>query len=209
MGIGLINLLILLAFVFFIVFIYIFWNIRRLKLLFIFLSIICILYLGNYFYKVIDGNKKNDLAISDFLNNKINYNYDEKYRYKAIIEIPSIDLKRGIVDINNRYNDVKYNIELIRDNENSIVLAAHNGNYYNSYFDNLKDMELSDHIKYYYDNKIYDYIFSEKYIVKKDGEALIYCPENRKCIHLITCLNGNEDAQIIYVGYLDNVLNRE
>ena len=195
MNIGLINLLILIVTVFCIIFTYIFWNVRKLKLLFVFSSI--------------DDNRKNNLAISNFLNNKIKYNYDEKYQYNAIIEIPSIDLKRGIVNLNNKYNDVKYNIELIRDSEDSIVLAAHNGNNYNSYFDNLKNMEFSDHIKYYNNDKIYDYIFSEKYVIKKSGEASIYCPSDKKCIHLITCLDGDNDAQIVYVGYLDNVLDRE
>lgn len=207
--IGLINLIVLIITGFCLIFIYIFWNIKKIKLLFIFLSFACVLYLGNYLSKSFNDSKKNNIAINDFFNNKISYNYDERYRYKALIEIPSIGLKRGIVDLDNKYNDVKYNIELIRNSEDSVVLAAHNGNYYNSYFGDLKSMELSDHIKYYNNNKIFDYIFSERYVVMKDGGVSIYCPNDKKCIHLITCLEGNDNAQIVYVGYLDNVLDEE
>ena len=35
------------------------------------------------------------------------------YNYVAILEIPSIGLKRGIVDFNSKYNNVKYNIQIM------------------------------------------------------------------------------------------------
>ena len=48
------------------------------------------------------------------------------------------------------YNKAKYNIELIKEKDDIIVLASHNGNNYNSYFGNLKNISLGDTINYYY-----------------------------------------------------------
>lgn len=36
------------------------------------------------------------------------------YNYIAILEIPSINLKRGLVDPNSKYNNVNYNIQIYR-----------------------------------------------------------------------------------------------
>ena len=39
----------------------------------------------------------------------------------------------------------------------------------------------------------------------KDGYADIFCDPTKKCIVLITCLEENDDAQIVYIGYLSRV----
>lgn len=210
MDIGILNIIVIITILFCLIFMYTFWHIKLARFCFSIIGFIGILYLVHYFYVSITDNKKNEMAINDFMNNSINYNsYDERYNYEAVLEIPSIGVKRGIVGLNNNYNDVKYNIMLVRKKDNDFVLAAHNGNYYNSYFGNLKNMELSDHIKYYYNNKVFDYVFSDRYVVNKKDNISIYCPGDKNCIHLITCLEGNDNAQIVYVGYLDSVLDLE
>lgn len=155
---------------------------------------------------------KNKTAIKDYKDNVINDTYEEKYRYKAILSIPSIGLERGILDIDNEYNSAKYNIEVVDNNMDRIVLASHNGDYYNSFFGKLKDLELGENIDYYFDNKIYRYIYSESYNIKKTGEADIYTNKDKKAIVLITCMDENDDAQVVRIGYLKEVLpydNRE
>ena len=96
-------------------------------------------------------------------------------------------------------------IEFIKKDSDKLVFASHNGNYYYSYFDNLKDMELGDDIYFYENNRKYRFVYSKSYVIKKDGYADIYCDSDRKCIALITCLDGNDDAQIVYIGYLTSV----
>ena len=65
------------------------------------------------------------------------------YNYVAILEIPSIGLKRGIVDFNSKYNNVKYNIQIIEHSEfpivenSNLILAGHNGSSNVSFFKNL------------------------------------------------------------------------
>ena len=34
--------------------------------------------------------------------------------YLAILEIPDINLKKGLVDLNSPYNNIKYNVEIIK-----------------------------------------------------------------------------------------------
>ena len=102
-------------------------------------------------------------------------------------------------------NRTKYNIEFMKRDDNKIIFASHNGNYYYSYFGKLKDMELGDDINFYDNNRLYKFIYSESYVIKKDGYADIYCDPTKKCIVLITCLEENDDAQIVYIGYLSRV----
>lgn len=161
----------------------------------------CSIIIIHYFQIRIDDTKNNQ-AIEAYLTNKIDNTYDEKYRYNALLEIPSINLKRGVLDINNPYNKADYNIELVKEDFNTIVLAAHNGNYYNSYFGNLSKLELGDTINYYKDGEIYNYIYSDSYEIKKDGYADIYHKNDKKSIILITCKDNTDDAQVVHIGYL-------
>lgn len=161
----------------------------------------CSIIIIDYFQIRMDDTKNNK-AIDNYITNKIDNTYEEKYRYNALLEIPSINLKRGILDINNPYNKAEYNIELVKEDYNTIVLAAHNGDYYNSYFGNLSKLELGDTINYYKDGEIYNYIYSDSYEIKKDGYADLYHKKDKKSIILITCKDNTDDAQVVHIGYL-------
>ena len=177
-------------------------NNKKINILCIIIIISSCLVITIYHFKSYYDKTKNTKAVEAFLNNKIDNNYDEKYRYEALLEIPSLNIKRGILDIESKYNKAKYNIELIKENENTIVLAAHNGNNYNSYFGKLPNLELGDEIKYYKDGTMYSYIYSDNYEIKKDGYADLYHKNDKKTIILITCKNNTSDAQVVYIGYL-------
>ena len=172
----------------------------------LFVIITSILYFGLKIYNYYNDIKNNDKAVEAVLNKKIDSLDNLKYRYKAVLEIPSIKLKRGIRDIDNKYNKAKYNIELIKEEDDIIVLASHNGNNYNSYFGNLKNISLGDTINYYYDGKLYKYIYTDSYDIKKDGYADIYRKKGNKCIVLVTCKDGRNDGQTVFIGYLDEIL---
>ena len=97
-------------------------------------------------------------------------------------------------------------LNLLKEKDDIIVLASHNGNNYNSYFGNLKNISLGDTINYYYDGKIYKYIYTDSYDIKKDGYADIYRKKGNKCIVLVTCKDGRNDGQTVFIGYLDEIL---
>lgn len=161
-----------------------------------------LVYFGIYFYRYIYDNKKNNIAVEKVINNEVEIDNENRYSYTSVIEIPSINLKRGIVSSSNKYNDVKYNIELIKRNDNEIIVASHNGNAYNSYFKDLHKISLGDEILFYDDGNIYKYIFTDKYTIKKDGYADIYNDQTKKSLILITCSEEDDNAQDVYIGYL-------
>lgn len=175
---------------------------KRVVLLSMIIILLGITYLIITIYKYHTDYQETQKSIEAYINNNIETVTEEKYQYKSVLEIPAINLKRGILDINNEYNNAKYNIELIKENDTIIVVAAHNGNYRNSYFGNLHNIELGDEIKYYKDGTLSTYIYSESYDIKKNGYADIYRKEDIKSIILITCKDNTDDAQTVYIGYL-------
>lgn len=140
-----------------------------------------------------------------YLSNK-GVKYDYKYDYVGVLEIPSINLRKGFLNIDNLYNDVKWNVELLRDDNDSLVLASHNGGLYNAYFKNLDKMKFNDEIIVYDDYYVYKYIFSDSYDVMKTGYVDLFRVSDEKNIFLITC-KGN-DMQTVYVGELSNKYTR-
>lgn len=130
------------------------------------------------------------------------------YNYIAILEIPSIDLKRGLVDYNSRYNNVKYNIQIIEHSqmpnvENSnLILAGHNGTSGVSFFRNIYKLKEDSLIYIYYDGIKYIYKLNNSYDTSKDGKVEIVRNRYKNTITLITCKRGTKDKQTVFIGYL-------
>lgn len=171
------------------------------------ISLASLIYLTHLFYIKYTDDYKNQKSVEAFIENKDIEIQEEKYNYKAVLEIPSINLKRGILGIDSTYNDAKYNIELVKEDDNLIVLASHNGNNLNSYFGKLKDMLLGDEINYYTSGRLEKYVYSSSYEIQKDGYADIYRREDKKTIILITCKDNTDDTQIVFVGYLKEIVS--
>lgn len=183
-----------------------FFRNKKILVVCLFILLLSFLYFGIRFYNYYKDKQYNEEAVDAVLNNRTDSISNDKYRYKAILEIPSIGLKRGILDINNKYNFAKYNIELVKEDDDMIVLASHNGNNYNSYFGKLKNISLGDEINYYYNGKIYKYIYTDSYEIRKDGYADIYRKKSENSIILVTCKDNSDDAQIVFIGYLNDIL---
>ena len=120
----------------------------------------------------------------------------EKIDYIAVLEIPKIKLKRGIVDKNSSYNNVNRNIYTLKETtmpdeeDNShIMLASHSGNSYISYFKNLNKLNLNDEVYFFYKNNKYVYKVIKKYEVEKTGTVKL-SKKNSSDITLITCVSG-------------------
>ena len=131
----------------------------------------------------------------------------EKIDYIAVLEIPKIKLKRGIVDKNSSYNNVNRNIYTLKETtmpdekDNShIMLASHSGNSYISFFKNLKKLDMKDKINFYYKGVKYIYEVSNRYEIEKTGTTDLKIT-NKSDITLITCISGT-NKQVVYVGNL-------
>ncbi len=130
------------------------------------------------------------------------------YNYIAVLEIESINLKRGLVSQDSKYNNVNYNIQIIETSnmpnvENSnLILAGHNGTSYVSFFKNLYKMKEGDLINIYYQGYKYVYQYSNFYEVDKTGNVSIVRDKSKNTITLITCKKNSKDKQLVFIGYL-------
>ena len=142
-------------------------------------------------------------------NSEIEISKDEgpKYDYIAVLEIPSISLKRGLVSMTNPYNDIKYNIAILVGSmpdisKTNLILASHNGSSNVSFFKDLESSTLNEKIYLYYNGDKYIYELSNIYTVNKTGEVNISRDINRTTLTLITCKNNSDTEQLVFIAYL-------
>ena len=132
----------------------------------------------------------------------------EKYNYIAVLKIPKIDLERGLVDVNSKYNNVNYNIEILKESsmpdvENgNLILASHSGNSKISYFKNLNKLVLNDELIIVYKGKNYNYKVKNIYEIDKNGKAKIIRNKDINTLTLITC-KRNSNKQIVIISELN------
>jgi len=132
------------------------------------------------------------------------------YDYIAVLEIPTISLKRGLVSPDSYYNKVNYNIQIIEhstmpDVENgNLILAGHNGSSYVAFFNKLYKLNNGDKVYVYYNGYKYEYTIDNIYDTPKDGHIEIYRNSNKTTITLITCKKNTKDTQTVFIGYLTN-----
>lgn len=143
--------------------------------------------------------ENNDIKEEDKINNKVDLNYI------GILEIPKINLKRGFLPLESKYNSIKYNVQVIEgstfpDQENNnLVLAAHSGNCHICYFDDLYKLELKDTANIYYKNIKYTYEIVNIYEVEKTGTVEVYIKEKGNYLTLITCTKNSSTKQTVYI----------
>lgn len=127
------------------------------------------------------------------------------YNYIGYLDIPKINLKRGFVSLNSKYNSISYNVMLIKGSSmpdvknGNLILAAHRGNSSVSFFDKLYKLNLGDKANVTYNDKIYTYKLVNTYLEAKDGTIAIYRDENKTTLTLITCTRGDKKTQTVFI----------
>lgn len=131
---------------------------------------------------------------------------DNKEDYFAIIEVPKINLKKELYDINDKRNNVDKNILVHKTSKfpQNIILASHSGNSKKAFFKNLYKLQIKDSINIFYQNKIYEYIVEDIEEQNKDGELYIKDELYERLI-LITCSKNNNKTQVIYYSKLRSI----
>lgn len=132
---------------------------------------------------------------------------EETDNYIGVLEIPKINLKKGIVDKTSASNNVNKNIYTLKETtlpgeqiNSHIILAGHSGNSYVSFFRNLKKLDMKDKVYFYYKGVKYIYEVSNKYEIEKTGTTELK-QTNISDITLITCISGT-NKQVVYVATL-------
>lgn len=125
--------------------------------------------------------------------------------YIGTIRIPKINLARGFYDKTSKNNNVDKNVMILSkssypDEElGNVMLAAHNGNSYRSYFRRLSDLEIGDIAYVKYKNIEYKYELVNVYTQPKTGTLAIYRNNKKTVLTLITCTNNSDTLQSIYI----------
>lgn len=128
--------------------------------------------------------------------------------YTAVIEIPKINLKRGVINSTKNFNSVNYAIS-VDENSNypnemgNFILYAHSGNSSIAYFKNLNKVEVGDEVYIYYEGVKYKYIIYDKYDIQKTGKANVIKSSTDNYLTLITCNQNKKNYQIVVIGKLD------
>lgn len=187
-----------------------------------FLIIVGIGLIGYDYYSNKAINDDEDIAIAEFYENEETTEdiieepteekpkeekKEEKINYIAVLKIPKIKLVRGLVDRNSYLNNIKYNVEILKDSSmpdednGNVILAAHSGNARISYFRNLDKLKLGDEISIEYKSKTYEYKIVDIYLIDKTGTAEIIRNKDKSTLTLITCKH-NTNKQIIVIAEL-------
>ena len=129
-------------------------------------------------------------------------------KYLGVLEIPKIGLKRGFYNVGSKYNSIEYNVTMVSgsslpDVENgNLVLIAHSGDAYISYFAYLWMLGVGDHAYVTYNGRKYDYQIVNIYDVEKKGWVQIHRNLERTTLTMITCTKDNDFTQTVYIAEL-------
>lgn len=151
----------------------------------------------------VKNDNKEDLPKDD--DNQQSVVVDNNYNYIGILEIPKINLKRGFLDLNSKYNNVDYNVTLIKGStfpnkdESSLILAAHSGICSICYFDSLFNLSFGNQAYIYYNNIKYIYKLTDIYEVDKVGTVAIRRDYSKKGLVLITCTRNSDTKQTVFI----------
>lgn len=197
------------------------YMIKRLGQIICFIGISII---GIYVIYVNNLNVKNDDIIENYIENTsvITKKQDEpqeevieevknkkanKINYTAVLEIPNINLKRGVVDSTAKFKSINYAISVDKSSNypneyGNFILYVHSGNSSVAYFRNLNKVNINDDVYVYYNGRKYHYVINDKYDISKTGKAVLKKPINDNYITLITCNQSKKGYQTILTDKL-------
>lgn len=107
------------------------------------------------------------------------------YNYIAVLEIPKINIKRGLSQ-EKYYNNVNRNVEILKGSDmpniskGNFILAGHSGSGRVSYFKNLDKLVIGDISYIYYGGIKYTYKVTNIYDIEKKGTLENYVDDKIK-----------------------------
>ena len=134
-----------------------------------------------------------------------NYIYEE---YLGVLDIPKINFYKGFYSKTSSLNNVQFNLFVLKESDypdvvnGNLIIAGHSGNYSNSYFNDLYKLSIDNTVTVHYQGKDYIYKITKIYNEKKTGTVRILRNRNKTSLTLITCTNGDNYHQTIYIAEL-------
>ena len=130
-------------------------------------------------------------------------------KYLGILRIPKIHLKRGFHSTKSRYNNIEYNVTLLKGStmpdvrNGNLVLIAHSGDAWISFFENLYKLKIGDKAYIDYKGRTYTYKIKKIYTVPKNGYVSIIRNYNRTTLTMITCTKNSDTKQSVYIAEME------
>lgn len=127
-------------------------------------------------------------------------------KYVGILEIPKISLKRGFYNIGYKYNSINYNVTVVSGAtmpdvvNGNLILAAHSGDAYISYFAYLYRLNVGDLAYVTYGGVKYKYQIVNIYNVPKTGAVTITRNLDKTTLTLVTCTKNSDTEQTVYIA---------
>ncbi len=151
-----------------------------------------------------DYNKKT--SINNILNvkNSNPVKINDENNYEMIIEIPKINLKKGILKKENKHNNIDENVTILKESnypneDGNIYIAAHSGNGNHAYFNKLTNLTISNKVNIYYKNTKYIYQVTEiKKITKIKNSSIL--TKNKNNLILITCSQQDKSKYLVIIS---------
>lgn len=153
----------------------------------------------------------NNLPTNDnnTMTNETTTNYEVDYsKYLGVLEIPRIGLKRGFYNTDSKYNNIQYNVTMVKgsslpDVQNgNLILIAHSGDAYISFFAYLYRLNIGDFAYVTYNQQKYTYQIVNIYTVPKKGVVPISRNNSKTTLTLVTCTKDTDNSQTIYIAEL-------
>jgi LPXTG-site transpeptidase (sortase) family protein len=160
-----------------------------------------------------DYNENNDInpevinEINTDISDDSNYEIDYS-KYLGVLEIPKISLKRGFYNIGSKYNNIQYNVTMVEGStlpdveSGNLILMAHSGDAYISYFAYLYKLNIGDMVYVTYAGRKYEYQIVNIYEVEKNGAVVIKRNYDKTSLTMITCTKDNDYTQTVYISEL-------
>ena len=129
-------------------------------------------------------------------------------KYYGVIEIPRIELKRGFYNTDSKYNTIEKNVTMVQGStmpdvdKGNLILMAHSGDSYISYFAYLYVLGVGDNVYITYNGIKYHYRIVNIYYVEKNGMVLVTRDLDKTCLTLITCTKDDDTSQTVYIAEL-------
>ena len=129
-------------------------------------------------------------------------------KYLGVLEIPKIGLKRGFYNVGSKYNNIQYNVTMVGGSSlpdvvnGNLILMAHSGDAYISYFAYLYRLNVGDYAYVTYGGVRYQYQIVNIYEVPKTGIVRIVRNYDRTTLTMITCTKNNDYTQTVYISEL-------
>lgn len=160
----------------------------------------------------VEEEKEVDVPVADNISDGTVYQQSAKEidysKYLGVLEIPKIGLKRGFYSTDSKYNSIEYNVSVLPGStmpnviNGNLMLMAHSGDAYISFFAYLYRLNIGDSAYVSYQGQKYRYQIVNIYAVPKTGKVAIYRNYNKTTLTLITCTKNDDTTQTIYIAEL-------